>query len=337
MNTPLRFSLIVCTYMRADSLLLLLKSVQKQNLYPNEILIIDGSTNKETKVILEENKFDNLKYFLVSDENRGLTKQRNFGISKLSTDSEVVCFLDDDTVLEPNYFFEIIKTFQTNFDVAGVGGVSINDNKWKFQNSDFFYNKKKYYLFEGFFYKEGARNVVRNYLGLGFPLDSGKMPNFSHGRTSGFPITGKLYEVDLLIGMSMAFRRDVVDHIKFSKFFEGYGLYEDADFSLRALEFGKNAINTNAQLSHFHAPSGRPNQYRYGKMVVRNGWYVWHVKNPDPIFKDRLKWNLITVLLILIRFSNVITEQKKKEALTEALGRSIGFLKLFVNKPKLNS
>ncbi|OXB20830.1 glycosyl transferase family 2 [Flavobacterium tructae] len=333
----MRFSLIVCTYMRADSLLMLLKSVQKQNLYPNEILIIDGSTNKETKVILEENKFDNVKYFLVSDENRGLTKQRNFGISNLSTNSEVVCFLDDDTVLEPNYFSEIIKTFQANFDVAGVGGVSINDNKWKFQDSNFFYNKKKYYLFEGFFYKEGTRNVVRNYLGLGFPLGSGKMPNFSHGRTSGFPITGKLYEVDLLIGMSMAFRRDVVDHIKFSKFFEGYGLYEDADFSLRALEFGKNAINTKAQLSHFHAPSGRPNQYRYGKMVVRNGWYVWRVKNSDPIFKDRLKWNLITALLILIRFANVITEQKKKAALTEALGRSIGFLGLLINKPKVNS
>lgn len=321
--------------MRADSLLMLLKSIQKQNLYPDEILIIDGSTNEETKTILEENKFDNLKYFLVSDENRGLTRQRNFGVSKISQDVEIVCFLDDDTVLDPDYFFEIIKTFQTNLDIIGVGGISINDNTWKLQNDNFFYNKKKYYLFEGSFYKEGTRNVARNYLGLGFPLGSGKMPDFSHGRTSGFPITGKTYEVDLLIGMSMAFRKIVVDNIKFSKYFEGYGLYEDADFSLRALKFGKNVINTNAQLSHFHAPSGRPNQYNYGKMVVRNGWYVWRVKNTAPIFKDRLKWNLITILLILIRFTNIITEQKKKAAFTEAFGRSIGFLSLFINKPKI--
>ncbi len=88
-------------------------------------------------------------------------------------------------------------------------------------------------------------------------------------------------------------------------------------------------------MSHFHAPSGRPNQYDYGKMVVRNGWYVWRVKNSTPIFKDRLKWNLITILLILIRFTNVITEQKKKAALTEAFGRTIGFLSLLINKPNI--
>ncbi|MFH6949150.1 glycosyltransferase family 2 protein [Flavobacterium sp. FlaQc-51] len=334
MNLPLRFSLIVCTYMRPEPLLALLQSVQKQTLYPDEILIIDGSTNEETKIILEKNKFDNLNYFLVSKENRGLTKQRNFGISKTSENIEIVCFLDDDTVLELDYFFETIKTFQNNRDITGVGGIAINEYKWKPQSQDFVYNKKKYYLFEGYFYKEGTRNVARNYLGLASNLGSGKMPDFSHGRTSGFPMTGKTYEVDLLIGMSMAFRKIVVDNIKFSKFFEGYGLYEDADFSLRALDYGKNVINTKAQLSHFHAPSGRPNQYNYGKMVVRNGYYIWRVKNPNPGFKDRFKWNAITILLTLIRFTNIITSGNKKTPFTEAVGRTIGWLSLLYSKPK---
>jgi len=321
--------------MRPKSLLVLLQSVQNQLLYPNQILIIDGSVDRETKSVLEKIQFQNLQYFLVSNENRGLTRQRNFGISNVSQDVEIVCFLDDDTVLEPNYFSEIIKTFQINLDVVGVGGIAINEYKWKPQGTNVFYNPKKYYLFEGYFYKEGLRNVVRNYLGLASDLGSGKMPNYSHGRTSGFPMTGKIYEVDLLIGMSMSFRKIVVDTIKFSRFFEGYGLYEDADFSLRALKFGKNVINTNAHLSHFHAVSGRPNQYKYGKMVVRNGWYVWRVKNPNPVFKDRLKWNLITVLLTLIRSANILTEGNKKAAFTETLGRTIGFFSLWVNKPKI--
>ncbi|MFH7018020.1 glycosyltransferase family 2 protein [Flavobacterium sp. FlaQc-47] len=334
MNLPLRFSLIVCTYMRPEPLLALLQSVQRQTLYPDEIIIIDGSTNDETKIILTENKFNNLKYFLISKEDRGLTKQRNFGISKINHDIEIVCFLDDDTILEPDYFVEIVKTFQNNPDISGVGGIAINEYKWKLQNPNLFYNKKKYYLFEGYFYKEGTRNVARNYLGLASNLGSGKMPNFSHGRTSGFPMTGKIYEVDLLIGMSMAFRKVVVDNIKFSKFFEGYGLYEDADFSLRALRFGKNAINTNAHLSHFHAASGRPNQYKYGKMVVRNGYYIWRIKNPDPALKDRFKWNAITILLTVIRFTNAITSNNKKASFTEAIGRTIALLSLIYSKPK---
>lgn len=92
MDLPLRFSLIICTYMRPDALLTLLKSVKGQICYPDEILIVDGSLNEETKKCLEQNLFQNLKYFLVSDENRGLTRQRNFGISKINQDIEIVCF-----------------------------------------------------------------------------------------------------------------------------------------------------------------------------------------------------------------------------------------------------
>lgn len=331
----MKFSLIICTYMRPEPLLKLLQSVQIQSLYPNEILIVDGSLNKKTETVLQENQFENLSYFLVDDTHRGLTRQRNFGIKKVNSDSEVICFLDDDTVLEPDYFEQIIKTFQDNKDIVGVGGVAINENKWKPQKANCHYNTKKYYLFEDYFYPEGLRNVVRNHLDLSSNLGPGKMPNYSHGRTCGFPMTGKSYEVDLLIGMSMSFRRIVFDKIKFSKFFEGYGLYEDADFSLRALEFGKNVMNTNAKLSHFHDPAGRPNQYKYGKMVVRNGWYVWRIKNPNPIFKDRFKWNTITILLMIIRFTNTFTGGKKKEAFTETIGRLIGWCTLLLSKPRI--
>lgn len=331
----MKFTLIICTYMRPVPLLNLLQSVRLQMLYPDEILIIDGSDNDLTKRILNQDNFENLVYYQVNSEDRGLTKQRNFGISKVSESSEIVCFVDDDTILEVEYFAEIIKTYQFNQDVIGVGGIAVNEYKWKLQQPNVSYNKKKYYLFEGYYYKEGLRNVVRNYLGLASNLGSGRMPDYSHGRTSGFPITGKTYEVDLLIGMSMAFRKSVLEKIKFSKFFEGYGLYEDADFSIRALQFGKNVINTKVQLSHFHDASGRPNQYKYGKMVARNGWYIWHVKNPNPKLKDHFKWNAITALLILIRFTNIATEKNKKAVFTEVVGRKIGWLSLMFNKPKI--
>jgi len=51
-------------------------TVQGQTLYPDEILIIDGSTNTETELVLKENQFRNLHYFAVPPEHRGLTKQK---------------------------------------------------------------------------------------------------------------------------------------------------------------------------------------------------------------------------------------------------------------------
>ena len=330
----MKISLIVCSYMRPKSLLRLLQSVQLQTLYPDEILIIDGSINQETKAVISENQFRNLHYFLAPENFRGLTKQRNFGIEKAAVTSDVIAFLDDDTELTRNYFEELIKTFTDKPEISGVGGVAINENRWSVAEPNKIYDPIRYFQMDGFVYKEGQRNVVRNYLGLQSNLGPGRMPDYSHGKTCGFPLNDKTHEVDLLIGMSFAFRKKVFDSTQFSTYFEGYGLYEDADFSIRALQFGKNAINTKVQLKHYHHPAGRPNQYQYGKMVVRNGWYVWRTKNPQPTFNAKLKWHAITILLTLIRFSNTFTTIKKKEALTEAFGRTVGWGSLILNKPK---
>lgn len=333
----MNFTLVVCTYMRPKPVLNLLNSVLNQSVYPNEILIIDGSLNDETKNIFLTNNFPNLIYHLVDNDHRGLTKQRNFGISRVSCDAEVVCFIDDDTVLTQTYFEEIIRAFSTDEKITGVGGVALNENNWIKKESNKHYNKYKYFEFEDYIHTEGTRNIVRNFLGLQSNLPPGRMPEFSNGRTCGFPLNGKIYEVDLLIGMSFSFRKIVFNSIKFSHYFEGYGLYEDADFSIRAQQFGRNVITTKAQLYHYHDQSGRPNQYQYGKMVARNGWYVWRVKYPKPSIKAILKWNAIILVLAFIRFSNIFTTNKRQEAFTEFLGRLVGWFSLFFNKPKIES
>lgn len=320
--------------MRAKALLNLLNSIRNQSVYPNEIIIVDGSTNDETQEILEKNNFVNLTYYKVDEQHRGLTKQRNFGISKVGSTSELVCFLDDDTILELDYFERIITTFIEKPDAIGVGGVAINENKWKI-NSQNITKSDKFYVLENYYIKESSRNYLRNLLGLGSNKMPGVMPEFSHGKTCSYPLNGKTYPVDLLVGMAMNFRKSLFDNITFSTYFEGYGLYEDADFSLRALKFGQNYINTAAKLSHYHDSSGRPNKYNYGKMVLRNGWYVWRIKYPNPTFKNRIKWNAIAFLLTIIRLSNTFTTTHKKEAFTESVGRIVGWFSLIFNKPSL--
>ncbi|WPO79483.1 glycosyltransferase family 2 protein [Flavobacterium sp. KACC 22761] len=333
----MKFSLIICTYMRPEPLLKLLQSVQKQSIYPDEILIIDGSTNNKTKIVLEENQFKKLKYFLVNDSNRGLTKQRNFGIKNVNENIEIVCFLDDDTILESDYFEKLLETYEIFPEALGVGGYICNEVKWE-KTSENYMPKNNEFYFDGWKRSDGSRFILRKKLNLDSNCPPGFSPLYSHGRSVGFlPPSDKIYQVEQLMGGVSSFRKSVFEKFSFSTYFEGYGLYEDADFTLRVAKTGKLYLNTRAKLAHFHANSGRPNQYHYGKMVVRNGWYVWHVKNPNPKAKDRLKWNAITILLATIRFSNVLTDTNKKAAFTEALGRTIGWWSLLFNKPSLLS
>ena len=152
------FTLIVCTYMRPQSLLKLLQSVKNQTLYPNEILIIDGSLNNDTQIILKDNSFQNLKYFKVDETHRGLTKQGNFGIKQVSEESEIICFLDDDIVLEPQYFENLIKTYSLKPDALAVGGYITNEIKWELSNTT---NNSLRFYYDGWMRNEPSRFKIR--------------------------------------------------------------------------------------------------------------------------------------------------------------------------------
>ena len=319
--------------MRPRALLRLLNSVRNQTHYPNEVLIIDGSINDETEIVLENNNFKNLKYYKVGEEDKGLTKQRNYGISKVDEESEVICFLDDDTILDSYYFEHLINTFKTNPVALGVGGYITNEVRWQKENAP--RTEKKFY-YDEWERSEPFRFRVRGFFGLKPVTPPCFLPDFSHGRSVGFlPPSGKIYQVEQFMGGVSSFKKEVFDKIKFSTYFEGYGLYEDTDFTLRLSKMGKLYVNTAAQLEHHHNAEGRPNKYQYGKMVARNGWYVWRVKYPKPGLKARIKWNLTFLLLMNLRFLNIVTTKNRYESLTESIGRLFGWFSLLFSKPKI--
>ncbi len=334
MEGTLNTSLIICTYMRPGPLRRLLESVMQQSLVPDEVLIVDGSTDEATQRMLAEANFNMLSYFKVNARDRGLTKQRNFGIQKVAADSEIICFLDDDTVLENDYFEQLLSTYRQQPDALAVGGYISNEVVWK-SIQEGYVPKANEYVYDGYKRKDGSRFVLRKKLGLDSDVPPAHFPEFGHGRSVGFlPPSGKIYPVQQIMGGVASYRREVFDTMSFSTYFEGYGLYEDADFSLRLSKKGKLYVNTAARLQHFHNPDGRPNQYRYGKMVVRNGWHVWRVAHPHPSLKAKIKWHAITLLLMFIRFTNTFTSNQRKAAFTETLGRKVGWWSLFFNVPR---
>ena len=332
----MKFSLIICTYFRPDSLLRLLKSVEMQTLYPDEVIVVDGSDNDATELMLSKNSFENLKYYKVDKNRRGLTKQRNLGIEKSGNNIGICCFLDDDIVLKPIYFENLISVFSKYPDAVGVGGAIINEGVWKEVKQGSTPEFQNYY-YKGWERKLGSRNVLRKRLSLLSEQLPGIMPEFSNGFSIGFyPPNGEIHQVEYFMGGVSAYKKELFAKIKFSEYFKGYGLYEDMDFCLRASKIGNLYLNTAAQCYHLHEESGRPDYYKYGKMVVRNGWYVWRVKYPNPGLQARLKWHTTSFLLTLVRLSNTLNTSNKKAAFKEALGRVSGWWSLIFNKPTIN-
>ena len=231
-----------------------------------------------------------------------------------------------------NYFFEILKSYFFHPDALGIGGYILDDVEWDRNNSVQNDSINNFYL-DGFKRKDSFRFVLRKRLGLLSDKFPTFMPDEGHGRSVGFiPPSGKTYHVETFMGGVASYRKNIFEKINFSSYFEGYGLYEDTDFTLRCSKIGKLYLNTAAQLYHHHDEEGRPNQFNYGKMVVRNGWYVWKVKFPNPQLSAVFRWHLISLVLIGIRFSNVFTSQEKKQAFSESIGRLYGWFSLFLKK-----
>ncbi|SHE87859.1 Glycosyltransferase, GT2 family [Psychroflexus salarius] len=330
----MKLSLIICTYKRAEPLLRLLDSVKVQSYLPDEILIIDGSPDDDTKHALNKINLKELNYYKVKPEQRGLTKQRNIGIELCDKKAQIIAFLDDDIILYPDYFKNLLATYSTQDDAIAVGGYIVNEVKWL--KESLVQDSANYFCFDQYCRKESSRFRFRSKFRLAPNRPPAHLPKFSHGRSVGFlPPSGKIYAVEQFMGGVSSYKKEVFKKLQFSSYFEGYGLYEDADFCFRLRKLGQLYVNTAAQCEHHHHPSGRPNQFQYGQMVVKNGWYVWRLRWPNPGFKNVLKWHANVLLLAFLRFLNAFTTANKKQAFTESCGRFWAWLKLWFVKPKI--
>jgi GT2 family glycosyltransferase len=363
-------SLIICTYRRPGEVARLLRAVAGQQRVPGETLIVDGSPNDETEKVVRsiarENIVPGLTYFRVPPEHRGLTRQRNYGIARAR--GAFVSFLDDDTVPEADYFAATLACFARHTEAVGVGGFITNEVEWWRASGDEHSINESGLSRNGNVHSQDANdhsspNVtsssstssavfkwgawerreayrwrLRKLLGLASELPPGWMPSAGHGRPVGYlPPDGADYRVEFFMGGSSTWRSEVFARHKFSAYFEGYGLYEDMDFCVRAARDGSLYLSTRARLAHHHAPAGRPSRFRYGRMVVRNGWFVWRRRHPRPPLASRARWWATTALLAACQLGDAVRGTERRQQLAEVLGRAIGMATLLLIKPKESS
>ncbi len=96
-SNPIKLSIIIVTFNRADLLDLLLRSLQKQLFNDFEIIVVDNDSEDNTSEISRE---FNLIYVKLN-KNYGLSIGRNVGLKYARGD--IVCFLDDDAIVDKTF------------------------------------------------------------------------------------------------------------------------------------------------------------------------------------------------------------------------------------------
>lgn len=235
----IKISVVIPTKNRPDDLFAAVSSIASQSRLPDELCIVDQSRDERSKLkvdkALSRSKIPT--QYIHDTSILGLVEAKSVSVKKVSGD--LICFLEDDIVLEKNYLVEIERGFIENSSMLGCCGIITNPPVYsKFRLNVF-------RLFHtGLFYDKRVE-VFGNFSGAGHPLILSNM------------ISG---------GVS-AWRREVFKEIEFDVRNQ-FHMYEDIDFSLRVYSHyhGRLFINPNARLAHNHSPIDRA---KYGELQKR--------------------------------------------------------------------
>jgi glycosyltransferase involved in cell wall biosynthesis len=212
-----------------------LLSIDSQNVLPDETIIVDSSTDFETRDLIAG--FVGVLRFpcrYLHTTNASAAQQRNLGADLVKSD--LILFLDDDVVLEPGFFSGILAVFRSDASgvVAGVSGTITNQ----------VYSDPK--------------GLNRFLLGLCLGRFRGSFAGRILGPAVNFlPADGaaEVQGVEWLPSTCTAFRRDIFLEYRFERTFQGYSFAEDVHLSTRIARNYRLMNTTRARV--FHADLGK--------------------------------------------------------------------------------
>lgn len=267
-ESRLRCSLIIPTLNRETDLVNAVASVLEQTRKPEELIVVDAGSDPSLKERLTQQVSGCLDLIYVPSD-PGLTHQRNVGI--LASSGDVIAFIDDDSVIEPEYIEEIMKAFEEDatHEVAAVCGRIVNVSQSKMPQ-----------LFTRLFLlgDQGSRGILKK---------SGYM-------SSPYGSTTKHY-VRFLSGGVMSFRRGVFDYVKFDENLRGWATMEDVDIARQIFALGKQILYVpSARQEHYPSGVGRLNRAAILEMSIRNHHYLFTKHHSGALVeKIAFIWSLI--------------------------------------------
>jgi len=131
----MKVSVVVCTYTmdRYDVFTAAVESALSQTHDPVEVvLVIDGNPEVYKHAVDDFGDRENV-VIHDNEENRGISYSRTKGAELAS--GEIVAFIDDDGVAEPDWIEKHLETYEETHVVAVAGYVAPN---WRYEKPDFF-------------------------------------------------------------------------------------------------------------------------------------------------------------------------------------------------------
>lgn len=289
-----KLAIIVPTRNRPDRLTRLLKSISLQEVYPEQIIIVDGGEISAEQVA---GKFPELRidYFKIPGS---LTSKRNVSIKNLDREITLAAFFDDDVELKKDSLKNMMRFWESApADAAGASFNNISDMH------------KKPNLFESVF--------LLNTIEPGRILNSGFQSKLCS--------LSKTTPVQWLAGGTTVWKRGVFDEFMFDEWFSGYALYEDVDFSFRVGKKHRLYVVPQAEIIHEFEHEKAQKSFLLGKIQVVNRLYF--VSKNQELSKALCYWACTGLFLKNILLGTVAMKPKY---LLRSLGIFAGIISSFV-------
>jgi GT2 family glycosyltransferase len=289
----MKISVVIATMNRSSDLEKLMASLMAQTRLPDEVLIVDQSTDGMTRKVAEDVRASHagkpfqLRYLV--QEEKSLVKARNVGLSEAMGD--IITFFDDDVVLFEDYMELVERRFENDVTLGALSGnvvlpERLSGWKWRLRQA-----LMRFFLVSRF---DGRMTAS----GFGYPIYEREIEH-------------PMY-VEMLPGCNMSYRKEAIQGERFDEWFTGYGYREDADFSYRVSQWTQVMMVPEARLYHHHSPANRLDDGALKRMMIRNYHHVFQKYRSQGAFSRLLfAWSLLGLALIdLLEFLSTRRGQK---------------------------
>jgi len=303
-------SVVTPTLDRPEEVRALLDNLAAQSYVPFELVLVDGAPAgmNETQAVIAS-RAETLPFHINYIRRGGGTAiQRNIGIDAARGD--FVAFIDDDIVLESDFFARIMDAFATDPEkhLGAIAGYITNQYidpakspRWRWY--------RKLGLFTT--YEPGKFDFQ-----TGYPINRYMQP----------PHDG-IREIDLMGANCAVWRCQVFDAgLRFSPFFVDYGVVEDAHLALSARHQGWRILEAGqARCAHLHSPRGRVSKRRVARKTAVNYRFLFVDIVPNRTMRQELRFWRVQ-LVDLIRQTVWAARHGQKEDWAAAFGKVEGIV-----------